>query len=117
MMNIFYHDRIALGLDASEDALSQLRHADAKNALDALAEVRRLVETTRELSKHAEGIWNECARDIGQDGPLGAAPINPRTGNPYTYVDQWAARYELIRREINRKLDSGYSIGLIKPIE
>ncbi len=101
MMNIFYHDRITLGLDAIDNALLKLNHGEAKQAADALAEIRSLVEVTRELSKHTENIWNKCASEIGQDGEMGPAPVNPRTGAPYTYVDQWAARYELILEKLN----------------
>ncbi len=114
-MNIFYHDRIAICLEEVEAALSKLNHGDAKRAADALAEIRQLVDTVRSLSEHTENIWNQCAHDIGQTGEMGPGPLNPRTGAPYSYVDQWAARYELIRREITRKLASGYEIRLIPP--
>ena len=119
MISIFYHDRIMLNLDVIldviESAIAKLTCGDAKKAVDALNEVRDLTETAYEFSKHAEHIWNDCARDIGQAGPMGEALINPLTGKPYTHVDQWAARYELIRREIVRRLDGGYSIMLVEP--
>jgi hypothetical protein len=111
MMNIFYHDRITIGLAEVEKALEKLSFGDAKRALGALAEVRSLVNTTYELSKHAEHLWS----DDREGWEPGAAPINPTTGQQYTYVDQWAARYELVRRELVRKFENGYAIELVAP--
>ena len=71
MIGIFYHDRIMLNLDVIESAIAKLTYGDAKRAVDALNEVRDLTETAYEFSKHAEHIWNDCARDIGQAGPRG----------------------------------------------
>ena len=115
MMNIYYHDRIKSGLDEIEHALSKLNYGDAKSAAAALADIRNLVDRTYELSKHAEHVWEDCAIEIGQSGKMGQATINPQTGKPYTYGDQWAARYELIRREIVRRFAAGYTIWFMPP--
>ena len=64
---------------------------------------------------HAEHVWEDCAIEIGQSGKMGPATINPQTGKPYTYGDQWAARYELIRREIVRRFAAGYTIWFMPP--
>lgn len=117
MMNVFYYDRITTCLEEVEAALPKMNYSDAKRAAEALAEIRDLVDTVRTLSKHTENIWNQCAYEVGQTGEMRPAPVDPRTGTPFTYVDQWAARYELIRREITRRLDRGYSIQLIPPAE
>jgi hypothetical protein len=113
MMNTFYHDRIAASLATIETAISKLNYTEAKNAMGALAEVRSLVNTTRDLSKFTDHIWNEHTYVLGPDWENQQSGVNPATGQRYTYVDQWAARYELIRREIVRKLRSGHSIALL----
>ncbi len=111
MMNIFYHDRITIGLEEIEKALEKLSFGDARQAVASLDEVRSLVNATYDLSKHAEHLWSD-----GREGwEPGRGPINPGTGLQYTYVDQWAARYELIRRDLVRKFESGYSIELVAP--
>jgi hypothetical protein len=115
MMNIFYHDRVIASLQTIEGAISKLNYADANNAMAALEEVRVLVNTTRELSKFVEHIWNDHSYVLGPNWESARSGTNPATGEPYTYVDQWAARYELIRREIVSKLQSGYSIALLPP--
>jgi hypothetical protein len=115
MMNVFYHDRITTNLATIETAISKLTYAEANNAMVALQEVRGLVNTTYELSKFVGHIWNDHTYILGPDWESRKSGINPTTGERYTYVDDWAARYELIRREIVRKLQSGYSIALLPP--
>ena len=113
MMNLFYHDRIAQGLSEIEEALKGLNYGDAANAVRALDEVRHYVNTVFELSKHTSHLWVD---QLPPNWPEGHAATNPSTGLPYTYVDQWAARYELIRRDISRKLENGYTIQLVPPL-
>ena len=115
MMNIFYHDRITLSLETLEVAVSKLNYGDGKKANAALEEIRSLVDTTYELSKFAEHIWEEQSYVLGPAWQSKEPGVNAATGQSYTYVDQWAARYELLRREIVLKLRAGYSIELVPP--
>ena len=108
-MNVFYHDRIMQALDTLENKVTALPYADAKSFVDALSEIRSLSQTTFEMSEHVKHIWNDNSYVLGPEW-------DKRDGGPqYTYVDVWAARYELIRREIMRKLELGYTIEMIPP--
>lgn len=109
MMNVFYRDRIVQALDTLENKVTALPYADAKACVDALSEIRSLSQTTFEISEHAKHIWNDNSYVLGPDWEKRGG------GAQYTYGDVWAARCELIRREIMRKLELGYTIEMIPP--
>jgi hypothetical protein len=115
MMNLFYHDSICAELSIIEVALSKLSYSDAKPAMAALAEVRGRVDLIFELSKATSNVWTENSYVLGENWEARSFGVNPDTGRPYTYVDEWEMRYELIRREIVRKLNLGYTIEMLSP--